>query len=274
MGETRGRIRPAGRRTAPILFGGGTLQYSASNNSDYSGRFSTAGNQPISIDTNGQSVTFATAITGSETSLTLNDSPGTGTLTLSASNSSYTGGTTVNAGSLVLASGVDLSGSGAMTLSGGSLFSISSGTIGGTVVSGGSPNVIVPGSNGIGSLSIGGGLNLNSNSTLAFDISAGSTDLLAITGALAVSGTSKISFISSGSLANSYTLASFGSTTTSASNFSLVGARAAMDCKSPAMTCCWCKLARLCGSPAGAATGAPARTGTSAAAPTVPRRSP
>ena len=83
-----------------INFGGGTLQYSAANNNDYSGRFSTAGNQPISIDTNGQSVTFATAIQGAATSLTLNDSTGAGTLTLTATNSSFTGPTTVNAGTL------------------------------------------------------------------------------------------------------------------------------------------------------------------------------
>ena len=37
-----------------IIFGGGFLQYSAANQFDYSGRFSTAANQPISIDTGGQ----------------------------------------------------------------------------------------------------------------------------------------------------------------------------------------------------------------------------
>src|SRR5437016_1035453 len=46
-----------------ISFGGGTLQYSASNTTDYSSRFSTAASQAYSIDTNGQTVTFATALT-------------------------------------------------------------------------------------------------------------------------------------------------------------------------------------------------------------------
>ena len=107
--ETPGVSGPFGAQAAnaagTILFGGGTLQYSAANQFDYSGRFSTAGNQPISIDTNGQTVTFATAIQGAGTSLTLNDSLGTGTLILAASNT-YTGGTTVAAGTLQLGDGI------------------------------------------------------------------------------------------------------------------------------------------------------------------------
>ena len=83
---SRARSAQAANAAGTILFGGGTLQYSAANQFDYSGRFSTAGNQPISIDTNGQTVTFVTAIQGAGTSLTLNDSLGTGTLILTASN--------------------------------------------------------------------------------------------------------------------------------------------------------------------------------------------
>jgi autotransporter-associated beta strand protein len=81
-----------------ISFGGGTLQYSAANTFDYSGRFSTAANQPISIDPNGQSVTFAQALKSSGGSLTL---LGSGTLTVSATNT-YTGATTVSGGTLVV----------------------------------------------------------------------------------------------------------------------------------------------------------------------------
>jgi fibronectin-binding autotransporter adhesin len=81
-----------------IIFGGGTLQYSAANQFDYSGRFSTAANQPVIIDTGVQTVTFATALTSSGGSLT---KAGVGTLTL-APNNTYTGATTINAGTLVL----------------------------------------------------------------------------------------------------------------------------------------------------------------------------
>ena len=41
-----------------IRFGGGTLQYTSSNVTDYSARFSTADNQPFNIDTNGQDRDF------------------------------------------------------------------------------------------------------------------------------------------------------------------------------------------------------------------------
>ena len=86
-----------------ISFGGGTLQYSSANNTDYSGRFSTAANQPISIDTNGQTVTFGTALTSVGGSLTLNDSDlaSPGKLILTGANT-YSGGTTVSAGVLQL----------------------------------------------------------------------------------------------------------------------------------------------------------------------------
>jgi autotransporter-associated beta strand protein len=101
-----------------ISFGGGTLQYSASNTTDYSNRFSTAANQAYSIDTNSQNVTFATALTSSGGSLT---KLGSGTLTLSAANT-YTAGTTVSAGTLQLSgSGTLGSTSGSLTVNGGTV---------------------------------------------------------------------------------------------------------------------------------------------------------
>ena len=53
-----------------ISFTGGTLAFSGSNTTDYSARFSTASNQTYNINTSGQSVTFATALTSSGGSLT------------------------------------------------------------------------------------------------------------------------------------------------------------------------------------------------------------
>jgi len=80
-----------------ITFGGGTLQYSASNSADYSSRFSAAPNQAVSIDTNGQFVVFNSPLNSSGGSLTLNDASGSGSLTLTATNT-YTGGTTIGFG--------------------------------------------------------------------------------------------------------------------------------------------------------------------------------
>ncbi len=82
-----------------MLFGGGTLQYSSVNQYDYSSRFDngTLGNQAISIDVNGQAVSFSTALTGTGTSLALTNSTGSGSLTLN-SPETYTGPTTISSG--------------------------------------------------------------------------------------------------------------------------------------------------------------------------------
>ena len=81
-----------------ITFNGGTLQYNNSTtaSTDYSSAFSTSDNQSFKINTNTQSTTFATALVSSGGTLTKS---GTGTLTLSASNS-FSGGSTVSAGTL------------------------------------------------------------------------------------------------------------------------------------------------------------------------------
>jgi len=79
-----------------IVFGGGTLQYSAANQNDYSGRFSTAASQQYNIDTNGQTVALASNLTSSGGQLS---KIGTGTLTVSGINT-YSGPTNVGAGTL------------------------------------------------------------------------------------------------------------------------------------------------------------------------------
>jgi len=82
--------------TGALSFGGGTLQYGTGITTDYSNRFSNKASQAYSIDTNGQSVTFASALTSSGGTLTKS---GTGTLILLGTNT-YTGGTTVSGGTL------------------------------------------------------------------------------------------------------------------------------------------------------------------------------
>ena len=67
--------------TGAISFAGGTLQFSAANTADYSARFSGAASQAYSLDTNGQTVTLATALTSAGGALT---KLGKGTLNLTA----------------------------------------------------------------------------------------------------------------------------------------------------------------------------------------------
>ncbi|OZI29794.1 hypothetical protein CAL29_16845 [Bordetella genomosp. 10] len=100
-----------------ISFGGGTLQYSASNTTDYSSRFSTAAGQQYRIDTNVQNVVFATALTSPGGNLV---KQGAGRLSLTGTNT-YGGGTVITAGTLALSDGGSLSPSGDVTLIGGSL---------------------------------------------------------------------------------------------------------------------------------------------------------
>jgi fibronectin-binding autotransporter adhesin len=84
-----------------IDFAGGTLQASAANTTDYSSRFSTAAGQQYRIDTNGQSIQWATGLTSAGGSLTKN---GLDTLTLTQ-DATFSGTTTVNNGTLTLGDG-------------------------------------------------------------------------------------------------------------------------------------------------------------------------
>lgn len=97
--ESAGVSGPFGINTtsgAIQMFNTGVLQYSASNNADYSGRFDTTGGEQWRIDTNGQSVTFASALQGAGS---LVEKLGTGTLRFTGTNT-YTGSTSVSAGTL------------------------------------------------------------------------------------------------------------------------------------------------------------------------------
>ena len=89
-----------------ISFSGGGIRYSAVNQHDYSARFSTAAGQAYSVDTNGQDVAWAADLSSSGGSLAKS---GAGRLTLSGSNS-YTGITTVSAGTLAVTTAAALPG--------------------------------------------------------------------------------------------------------------------------------------------------------------------
>jgi autotransporter-associated beta strand protein len=112
VAEIAGTSGPLGKSVASnpgsIVLSGGTLQYSAANQNDYSGRFSAATGQQYKVDTNGQSVTWASALNSSGGTLT---KAGAGTLTLTNTNA-YTGATTVDAGTLALGASATLATSG------------------------------------------------------------------------------------------------------------------------------------------------------------------
>ena len=101
-----------------ISFNGGTLQYSAASaNVDFSARFSTVGGQAINLDTNGQNVALGTSFGSNYTTLT---KLGTGTLILGAANT-YSGGTNLAAGTVLVNSPQALGANGTITFGGGTL---------------------------------------------------------------------------------------------------------------------------------------------------------
>lgn len=101
---TLGSSQPIGT-SGTLTFGGGTLQFSAANTTDYSSRFSGAAGQAYRLDTAGQSVTAAANLTSSGGTLA---KLGTGTLTLTGTGNTYGGATTIDNGTLRLLNGATL----------------------------------------------------------------------------------------------------------------------------------------------------------------------
>ena len=91
-----------------IRFQGGSLQFSAANTTDYSARFSQAAGQFFNFDTNGQNVTFASALNAAGVSGRLTKT-GSGTLTLTAHNTPGTVG--IQGGTLQIGTGGELNSS-------------------------------------------------------------------------------------------------------------------------------------------------------------------
>ena len=103
--------------TGAITMNGGTLQWATGNTQDLSARLTMVNAKSATFDTNGNNVTLGTAF-GGATSGSLVKS-GSGTLSLTGTNT-YTGGSSINAGTLSFANG-SLGTTGAITMNGGTL---------------------------------------------------------------------------------------------------------------------------------------------------------
>lgn len=198
-----------GASSSGIVFGGGTLQYSAANTFDYSDRFlgssQSAVGQPYRIDTNGQSVAFQYPLTSASGTLT---KLGEGTLTLARFSNTYTGNTTIAGGTLALGASATMALTPSIQItSPTATFDVSArtaaagltlasnqelkgvGSVKGTITLG-TGSVLSPGMN-VGSLSFQNNLTLSATSVLRFDLgsplSAGSTyDQVIVAGVLAL----------------------------------------------------------------------------------------
>jgi autotransporter-associated beta strand protein len=89
-----------------ISMNGGTLRYTDSNNSDYSARLRLEDGKSAVVDTNGREVTFATPLATGGAGTGALAKTGLGTLTLTPNNT-FSGGTTISAGTLRLDGGFD-----------------------------------------------------------------------------------------------------------------------------------------------------------------------
>jgi autotransporter-associated beta strand protein len=118
--NTTGPLGNLTNKTVRML--GGTLRYTPSNQYDYSGNFWSGANQLYNINTNGQSVVYASALVSSGGSLA---KLGAGSLTLSGTNL-YDGGTTVSVGTLKAANTQALGTGAASVASGATLAALAS----------------------------------------------------------------------------------------------------------------------------------------------------
>ena len=126
--ETAGTSGPLGK-SGNITFGGGTLQYCAGNTADYSSRIKNS-TGAISIDTNGQTVTYASALDSSNIGGIAKSGSGLLIVTSTGANlGGFTGGVTVTSGTLEVgtANGTGaVSGNGVLVLNRSDALSLSS----------------------------------------------------------------------------------------------------------------------------------------------------
>lgn len=190
-----------------ITLDGGGLQWATGNITDISGRLTAIGAGGATFDTNGNNVSFATALSGGGIT-----KAGAGTLILPTSNS-YTGATNVNAGTLEV-DGSIASSSLTSINSGGTLTGI--GRIGATQVNGG--GVFAPGAAGVPgtAMTVSGNLAFQSGAIYLVQLSPTVTTSANVTGTATLGGKVLAAFAPGSYLVRQYTIltsAGLGGTT-------------------------------------------------------------
>ncbi|SDT94899.1 fibronectin-binding autotransporter adhesin [Verrucomicrobium sp. GAS474] len=211
--NTNGAVYTLGGSTADISTYSGAISLGTSTAAG------TAGMGVTLTAASGGRVNFTGGIRHETTSTAGNSSDavtktGAGIVAISGTNNTYLGITTVSAGTL-LVNGT-LSGTGAVSVASAAVLG-GNGTVSGavTVASGGilsAGDMDASGTSLTGTLTLGGGLALNTGSTLKFDLGSAS-DLVAVTGNLILGGTLSLT-AGSGFGAGTYELFSYSGTLT------------------------------------------------------------
>jgi autotransporter-associated beta strand protein len=196
-----------------FFLGGDIVTFNDANNGHYAVTVN-ATVSPASVLVNNSAGNYSFSGTGGIGGTGSLTKSGTSALTLSTVDT-YTGGTTVNAGSLIVSNtSGSATGTGAVTLNGGILASGTTGSISGNVIAGAASHTIAPGGVGtVGSLTIGG-LTSTNLTTLNFDLGTGTGEIT--NGDRLTLGAQTVS-IGSG------TLMTFGGTPVGGDDYRLIG---------------------------------------------------
>jgi uncharacterized protein with beta-barrel porin domain len=189
-----------------ITLNGGGLQWATGTTTDISSRLAAFGSNGATLDTNGNSVTLATALSSTGGGgLTVADSAGGGVLTLTKLNT-YTGATTITGGILNVTGSI-ASSSLTTVNSGGTL--AGTGTVGAVAMSGG---IFAPGSGVAGTtMSVSGNLGFTSGGTYLVNLTPTNTSSATVTGTATLTGGNVQTAFAAGTyLAHSYTILTAG----------------------------------------------------------------
>jgi autotransporter-associated beta strand protein len=189
--------------TGQIALNGGALQWATGNSADISSRLAALGAGGGTFDTNGNNVSFASALSGAGALA----KTGIGTLALSGVNT-YTGSTAVNGGTLAV-NGSTASSPLTTVNAGGKLSGI--GTVGNTTINSG--GTLAPGSGSQGTLTVQGNLVLASATTYMVQLSGSSASSTHATGGATLAGTVMVQPLSRLTATTTYQILSAASTT-------------------------------------------------------------
>jgi outer membrane autotransporter protein len=182
--------------TGPILLNGGGLQWAAGTSTDISSRLAAFGALGATFDTNGNTVTLASTLSG----IGGVTKTGAGALVL-AGTDTYSGPTTVAAGTLTVNGSIANS---AVTVNSGAMLS-GTGTVGGLTINSGA--TFAPG-NSPGTMTVQGNLAFQSGALYLVQVNSTTASNTVVSGSATLAGTVQAAFAAGSYATRTYTILS------------------------------------------------------------------